>query len=355
MKTRTMIVLFILLTLVLSFAAFPFFREPPESNYIERVGIIEATEVHLSSKIAERIEGLPFEEGDLVPVGAVAVRLDGREIAAQVAQAEANVQRGEAGLVNARAQVEKARASLEDAERNRHRLSSLREEGLISDSEWDRAGTRLQLAEAELKAAAAEVSSAAAELKQRQANLNLVQIRLLETSIYAPIEGIVTLKAFEAGEMVSPGMTILTLIDPRSVWARVNLEEGAVGRVRVGGRAQIFVHSLPGRSFEARVAEVGAEGGFATQRDVTRGRQDIKTFRVKIRPLQSDGALKPGMTVRILIFTEEGREGDRTDRIESGPRINTAPVPSDRLSDAKGGQMKIGRAGLSLAGAWMLY
>lgn len=305
MKTRTIMILFTLITLVLSFAAFPFFRKPPESNYIERVGVIEATEVHLSSKIAERIEALPFEEGDVVPVNAVAVRLDEHEIAAEVAQAEANVQRGEAGLVNAQAQIEKAKASLYDAKRNLNRLSSLRQEGLVSDSEWDKAQTGLELAEAELKAAEAEARSATAELKQRQANLNLVQIRFKETQIRAPIGGVVTLKAFEVGEMVSPGATIVTLIDPQSVWARINLEEGEVGKVRVGGRAEISVDSLPNRTFEGKVTEVGAEGGFATQRDVTRGRQDIKTFRVKVRALSPEGLLKPGMTAKVRIFVNE--------------------------------------------------
>jgi HlyD family secretion protein len=305
MKTRTIIILFVLITLVLSFAAFPFFKKPPESNYIERVGVIEATEVHLSSKISERIQALPFEEGDAVPVNAVAVRLDAREIAAEVAQAEANVQRGEAGLINARAQIEKAKASLEDAKRNLNRLSSLRQEGLVSDSEWDKAQTGLELAGAELKAAEAEARSAMAELKQRQANLNLAQIRAKETEIHAPIGGIVTLKAFEVGEMISPGVTILTLIDPNSVWARVNLEEGEVGKVRVGGRAEIVVDSVPNRTFEGKVSEVGAEGGFATQRDVTRGRQDIKTFRVKVRALSPEGLLKPGMTAKVRIFVNE--------------------------------------------------
>lgn len=318
MKTRTILLIFILVTLVLSFAAFPFFRKPSESNSIERVGIIEATEVHLSSKIAERIQVLPFQEGDIVSENAVAVRLDDREIAAEVAQAEANVQRGEASIVNARAQVEKAKASLEDAKRNLDRLSALRREGLVSDSDWDKAQTRLELAEAELKAAEAETRSAAAELKQRQANLHLSQIRLKETEIDAPIKGVVTLKAFEVGEMVSPGATILTLINPDSVWARVNLEEGEVGRVRVGGKAEIWIDSLPDRPFQGRVAEVGAEGGFATQRDVTRGRQDIKTFRVKVRALSSEGLLKPGMTAKVRIFlSDEGSSSSGSHRIGS--------------------------------------
>lgn len=305
MKRRTIAVIFTFILLVLSFAAFPFFKKPDEANYIERVGIIEATEVHLSSKISERIQSLPFQEGDTIAANTVAIRLDPREISAEVAQSEANVQRGEASLVNARAQVEKAKASLEDAKRNLKRLSSLRQEGLVSDSDWDKAQTRLEMGEAELKATEAETRSAAAELRQRQANLNLSQIRLKETEIYAPIGGVVTLKAFEVGEMVSPGATILTLVDPASVWARINLEEGEVGRVRVGGKAEIFIDALPGRRFEGRVAEVGAEGGFATQRDVTRGRQDIKTFRIKVRALSPEGMLKPGMTVKVRVFTGE--------------------------------------------------
>ncbi|HLG21964.1 MAG TPA: hypothetical protein VI382_04055, partial [Candidatus Manganitrophaceae bacterium] len=53
--------------------------------------------------------------------------------------------------------------------------------------------------------------------------------------------------------------------------------------------------------------EVGTEGGFATQRDVTRGKQDIKTFRIKVRVLSPEGILKPGMTARARIyFGEEG-------------------------------------------------
>lgn len=313
MKTRTISILFVLIMLVFSFAAFPFFRKAPEPAFLDRIGIVEATEVHLSSKIAERIESLPFNEGDPVPEKAAAVRLDDREAAAEVAQADANVQRGEASLVNARAQVEKARAELEDAQRNFQRLSSLRREGLVSDSDWDKSQTKVALAAAELRAAEAAARSAAAELKQRQANLNLAQIRLKETVIYSPIRGVVTLKAFEVGEMVSPGTTILTVIDPGSVWARVNLEEGEVAKAQVGGRAEIFVDSLSGRAFPAKVAEVGAEGGFATQRDVTRGRQDIKTFRVKVRALDPRGELKPGMTARVRIFLNEERARSRQD------------------------------------------
>lgn len=301
------VVLLLISAAVLIFAGFPFFKKSPEANFISRVGVIEATEVHVSSKINERIKELSLEEGDTVRAGDVVVRLDEQEIQAEGTQAEANVQRGEANILNAKAQIEKAKTSLRDAERNLNRISQLSREGLVSLSEMDKTQTRLDLAQAELKAARAEGRSAEAELKQREANLHLARIRLKETVLYAPISGVVTLKAFEVGEMVAPGAPILIVVDPKSAWARVDLEEGDIAKVRLGNRADLFVDSLPGRSFEGKVAEVGSEGGFATQRDVTRGKQDIKTFRIKVRLLSSEGFLKPGMTARVRIyFGEEG-------------------------------------------------
>jgi multidrug resistance efflux pump len=266
---------------VLLLAGFPFFRKTPESDFIDRIGIIEATEVHVSSKIAERIKALSLREGDAVRAGDWVVRLDDREVEAEVAQAEANVQRGAANVLSAKAQIEKAKASLQDADRNLSRVAELRAEKLVSLSEMDKAQIRVDLARAELKATEAEARSSEAELKQREANLRLIQIRLQETTIYAPISGIVTLKAYEVGEMTQPGAPILTLIDPESAWARVDLEEGEIAKVRLGNRA---------------------EGGFATQRDVTRGKQDIKTFRVKARLVSSQGFLKPGMTAKVRIY-----------------------------------------------------
>ena len=142
MKKKTLFITLGGILVVFVFAGFPFFKKPPDVNYIERVGVIEATEVHLSSKISERIKELPSQEGDFVKVADIAIRLEDRELKAQMAQAEANVQRGEAGLLNAKAQIEKAKAALQDAKRNLTRISQLQEEGLVSTSDLEKAQTR---------------------------------------------------------------------------------------------------------------------------------------------------------------------------------------------------------------------
>ncbi|MFQ5779684.1 MAG: HlyD family secretion protein [Nitrospiria bacterium] len=322
MKGRLLFLFLISVGLVFTFAGFPFFKDLPESHYIERVGVIEATEVHLSAKIAERIKALPVNEGDHVAENAVVVRLDDDEMTAELAQAEASVLKSEAGLLNVKAKIAKAKVSLKEAERNLNRISQLRNEELISISDLDRAQTRYDLATAELKAEEAELRSAEAALRERQAHLRLMRVRLKESVIHAPLSGVVTLKAYEVGEMVSPGATILTLIDPKSVWARVDLDEGEVGKIRIGNQAEITVDSLAETTFEGKVTQIGDAGGFATQRDTTRGKQDIKTFRIKIRASSPMGFLKAGMTAKVRIYFN-----DNSNPAVTSPNPLTLPSP----------------------------
>lgn len=308
MKSRLFFISIIFSGLVFAFAGTPFYTTTRNLDYLERVGRIEATEVHLSAKISERIMALPVEEGDHVLADALVVRLDDEKMKAELSRAEANIRRGEAELLNVEAKIEKEKIALHEAERNLERFSKLRKEKLVSVSELDRVQTRLDLARAELKAENAALHSAKADLMERQAHLRLVQVRVKEGRITTPISGVVTLKAFEVGEMVSPGVTILAIIDPESIWARVDIDEGEIGKIRLGNRAEISVASMKGRSFEGRVTEIGEAGGFATQRDTTRGKQDIKTFRIKVQISSPEGLLKAGMTAKVRIYFE--KDGD---------------------------------------------
>lgn len=316
MKGRLFAVLFISVGVVVAFAGFPFIKRPDNRDYVERVGVIEATEVHLSSKIAERIESIPFNEGDLIPLGTPVIRLHLEEMEAEAAQAAANIRRGETDILTAKAVLGKARASLADAKRNLDRISKLYDDGLLSTAKLDEAQTEFDLAEAEVNVAKAQIDSAEAELNQRHAHLRLFEVRLKEGVIYAPIPGLVTLKAYEAGEMVSPGTTIMTLIDPSSLWARVDLEEGEVGKIRLESRVDLFIDFGPEVPFSGKLIEIGTTGAFATQRDTTRGRQDIKTFRVKIGIPSPKGILKPGMTVKARIYYEGIESGRREKQVE---------------------------------------
>ena len=209
-----------------------------------------------------------------------------------------------------------------EAEKEMHRAEFLYKDELISIREVDLAMMTYETSTASYNAAAAKikaavarkesaisqlsssrslVASATARLKEAEAALNFQNARMDDTVIRTPISGTVVLKAMETGEVVSPGITILSIVDLDDLWVRIDMEETLIGFVKIGNEVAIHVDGMPGVVFNGTVAEIGKEADFATQRDVTRGRQDIKTFGIKIKTTDKTGTLKPGMTVMVQI------------------------------------------------------
>jgi len=333
------------ISLVISgLALFKFIRTEKPSDCIETTGLIEATEVGLASKIPGRIDWLCCKEGDSITAGALAIRLDNKELKAKVEQgrkalnaAQASLKISEANLENTRLEVDAVKAEVqaaeaevarttaltEDAKRNLNRTSGLFKEGLTSEREMDAAKTnydanyaqldsakarkragdvKLKTSISNIKSAEAQVASAKAKMQESHAALSVIETQLKDTEIISPIDGVVVYKAFETGEVVNAGAPIYTVHDLKNIWARVDIEETIIGEIRLGNSAKVTASSLPDREFTGDVIEIGREGEFATQRDVTRGRSDIRTFRVKIGIKEPNGLLKSGMTVKAKIY-----------------------------------------------------
>ena len=338
-------IIFILGIILAGLLVYLKFKKPDKpSDCIETTGLIEATEVSLSPKIAGRIAWLCCKEGDEIKAGTLAIRLDDKELKAKVEQgkkalqtAASSLKISEANLENtilevdavkaeaqaAEAEVSRMNALAEDAKKNLQRVSRLFKDGLISEREMDSAKTnydanyaqldsamaRKRAADAKLKtsisnikASEAQVSSAKAKMQESQAGLNVLETQLKDTEIISPIDGVIVYKAFETGEVINSGASIYTIHDFKNIWARVDIEETTVGEIRLGNKAVITASALPDKEFNGEVIEIGREGEFATQRDVTRGRSDIRTFRVKVGIQEPNGLLKSGMTVKAKIY-----------------------------------------------------
>ncbi len=319
-------------------------KDSGTANAMSGTGTIEATEVALSPKIAETIDWLCCNVGERVTANQVVARLDKRELEALAAEAHATVAASAVGvrearvalesrrvavetvgfeLESARAEVERVRSLAADAEKEYKRISVLVKKGFVSSSEFDSAKAayesaaaslnsavaRVKAEEAQLrsarvavKSAAAAISAAEAGRAKDEATEQVLLTRLTYAVLKSPINGVVAYKAFEAGEMSVPGKAIYTVYDFQDMWARVDVGETELARVRLGTRAEVSVPGLPDRVFKGEVSEIGQMGEFATHKDVIRVSHDIKTFRIKVRLLESNGLLKPGMTCRVRIF-----------------------------------------------------
>ena len=125
------------------------------------------------------------------------------------------------------------------------------------------------------------------------------EVRLAYTEVHAPMDGIVDVRAVRVGEVVTPGQPIVTLINPDDLWIRADVEETYIERIRIGDKITIRLPS--GDTREATVFYRGVDASYATQRDVSRTKRDIRTFEVRLRADNKDRRLAVGMTAYVLL------------------------------------------------------
>ncbi len=254
--------------------------------------------------------------GDQVSSAAAALRFQEQQTRDQITQAEANVAATEAQQAASAADVESTRATFD-------RTSNLAKQNVASAQELDQARTAYQSAQAKLdslkkqvdaaRAAVAIARSNAEQIAMRRSQLQANQhqeaaaaaqkakadVRLSYTEIHAPIDGIVDVRPVRLGEVVTPGQAVVTLINPDDLWVRADVEETYIDRVRLGDKLTVRLPS--GDEREGTVFYRGADAGFATQRDVSRTKRDIKTFEIRLRCDNKDRRLAVGMTAYVLL------------------------------------------------------
>jgi multidrug resistance efflux pump len=239
----------------------------------------------------------------------------------QQRQTEDQIQQARAALDTTIAQVGEAKAELENARIVLDRTQKLSKEGVTPVQQLDQARTAFDAAKARLDAAekqvevqraAVAVANANAEqvaiqqnrvrTAQRQSEAAAAQrkradVRLSYSEVRAPVDGIVDVRVTREGEVINAGQPIVTLINPDDLWVRADVEETYIDRIRLGDQLKV---RLP--SGEERVGTVfyrAMDATFATQRDVSRTKRDIKTFEIRLRLDNQDRRLAVGMTMYI--------------------------------------------------------
>ena len=337
----------LLIVIVLAVAAAIYVAAARRGREIVLTGRVTTDEVIVSSEIQGRLQQLLVREGDTVTNGQMLALIQPAErkadlafysdsaeqSAAQVAQARADLKfqeaqtsnliwQSEANLAATKDQIAQAESDLENFSLTFKRKEALYKQGVDSVKEYDQARTACDSAKARVQslrkqalagqAAVALAKSTAEQISARRAALdaNIQQsaaagaqkekaaIVLGYTEIRAPINAIVDVRSALQGEVVNPGQGILTLIDPSNLWVRADVEESYIDSIRLGDK---FTVRLPsGASREGIVFYRAVDADYATQRDVSRTKRDIKTFEVRLRCDNADGALAVGMTASVL-------------------------------------------------------
>ena len=315
---------------------------------LQLIGTVDANEVVVSARIPGRIQTLTVDEGQDVKAGQLIAIIESEDLdaARKAAQATAVSQkskldvsveseretRGETGsaTVNAEAQARAAKAALAQAQAqldhqqaDTSRIVALAQQGIMSQQASDEASTSLQAAKAAVETARENVAAAEAALRQARAHematevaartvdstrsevesaralADQASVQLGYAQVFAPVSGKVNVRAARQGEVVTAGAAIVTIMDLTQTWIYAPLPETQADAVQLGNSLRVVMPS--GATIQGKVINKSAEADFATQRDVSARKRDIKTIQLKLLIDNPGDEFVPGMTAEVYI------------------------------------------------------
>ncbi|OLF51229.1 HlyD family secretion protein [Pseudomonas chlororaphis] len=260
-------------------------------------GRLEATEVQIASKTPGRLAEVLVDEGDKVAKDQLLARMDTRTLEAQRAQAEAEVVRTRETLAAAEANVQLRQSELLLATQELKRSRELFKRGFASQQIIDQQQARLNTGNAAVQAAQAQVAAVRAAIGSAQALVAQLTSEVDDSSLRAPIDGIIQLRLAEPGEVLGAGGRVLLLIDPNDQYMNLYLSASVTGRLAVGSEARILLDALPDQPLPAKISFVAAKSQFTPKEVETRDERQKLVFRVKLRLTQPSAVpqAKPGM------------------------------------------------------------
>jgi RND family efflux transporter MFP subunit len=250
--------------------------------------VVARRQATVSSKITGKVVAVLIEEGQRVEEGEIIARLDDANARAALAQAEAQRLQAVAGLAATRTALENAAPMFERTQQQFSSQFISAQAFDIAKAEYDSARTSLQVSERAVEVAAA--------------TLGVVQRTLDDTVVRAPFAGVVTVKAAQEGEMISPnsaggGFTrtgIGTIVDMESLEVEVDVSENFINRVRPNQDVTIKLNAYPDWSIPGHV--------IATIPTADRAKA---TVRVRVGFDERDERVLPDMGVRVSFLTND--------------------------------------------------
>ncbi len=301
-------------------------------------GQADATEVQVAPEVGGRVIELTIEEGDRVKQGDVVARLDSRDadLALRRAQAERSqadaqlrllqagsrpedIRQAEAQVAAAAADVAAAQADLSAAETDLQRFERLLQSNSGSQKQRDDAATRRDMARdrlsalrsreiaareavARLKAGSRreEIDAARARVAGVDAQIATLEKSKADATVTAPIEGIVTERLLDKGEMAAPRAPIAVVTDLDHAWAEVFVDEPMIPRIKLGQPATVFTDA-GGPGLPGKVSFIASKAEFTPRNVQTAEDRSKLVFRVRITVDNRQGILKQGMPVEAEI------------------------------------------------------
>ncbi|MFN3480367.1 MAG: efflux RND transporter periplasmic adaptor subunit [Thermodesulfovibrionales bacterium] len=275
------------------------------------------TEAKITAQRTGSITKLYFDEGDIVKAGQVVAELESNEAYYNMKLSEATLNKAnfvldqmkaayESMKVDVEKNIEKAKAVLIEVDNRRKRLFELKERGYVTEMDIDMVQKEYEIARANLdsaiasrdtlKAKKSEIMAQEEVVREAMNSFNLAKLNYDYSFIKSPISGVITSRPVRIGEGVNKGSVIATVVSTESMYIEAFIDEADVARVRTGESVNITMDSYPKRVFKGEVYRISPV--------VLGGKQETRTFEIRVRLKDKGIQIKPGMSADIEIIVE---------------------------------------------------
>jgi HlyD family secretion protein len=292
-----------------------------DEKVLQLHGNVDIREVSLGFRVSGRLKEVLKDEGDAVKAGETLARLDDEpyrreeeEARSQVGSLQARLTLLQTGnrpqeIAQARALVHEREVTAANAERIFKREEELLASKTVSVQERDDAEASFHEAEARLKSAreqlnllesgfrVEDIAQAKADVTRAEATLASARLRVEDTTLKSPSDGVVLTRAQEPGAILQTGTTVLTVSLQAPVWVRAYIEEPNLGRIHPGMKVQVFSDTTPGKPYTGTVGYISPRAEFTPKNVETSELRTSLVYRLRIVVENPDEGLRQGMPV----------------------------------------------------------
>ena len=299
-----------------------------ESNTAEQdiyVGMLETTEVNVSSEISGRVNSILIEKGNTVKKGQVLATLEPDILDAKKGQAEGMVKAASSLIEKAKtgARIEEvnalknqylmAKSQFDFAEKSYKRYRALFADSIISKQEIDEVQFKFDAAKEQMNAAKSmwemgkkgtrkeDIKAAQGSYESAQSAFNEVEAFYDELKIIAPTSGIISNQIAEEGEVIAAGYPLLTVQIPEKIYAIFNVREDDLSDFKMDTVYKAKVPGLGNDEINFKVTYISPMADFATWVPIkAKGEYELKSFEIHLKPQERIAELRPGMSIQII-------------------------------------------------------
>lgn len=249
--------------------------------------------VDISSKISGQVVKLGFHVGSAVKAGDILMRLDTEALKAQLMQAEAGLQSAEAAVQSVQNQASLAKINLNAAQKSYDRTKTLYEAGAVPLNQMDDVTDKLNIAKNQFKnVSGPALNQAQAAVNTARANIKNLQVQIDNATIRSPLNGIVTNQSVDVGEVVSFGVSVISIVDTLILKMKSTVIQDELPLLSIGKAMDITIDSYPDSKFKGIISSIGPIA-------VNTG----EIFPIEIT-IKNKGSLMAGLSAHASLITE---------------------------------------------------